>query len=132
MTQVCFKSAVLFSLAILAGAGTPAPADYGNAADVAAVRKVIQSEPHRACKVAHADRIVIVGSYALADVTCEFGRGELYAKRHGTWTHVAYGKPVVPACVIRERGATLDVTTQLLKHHGTYKSQLKYFPDCFH
>ncbi|MBV9149964.1 MAG: hypothetical protein JO024_08860 [Candidatus Eremiobacteraeota bacterium] len=130
MIQVRFKLAVLFSLAILVGAGTPAPADYGNAADVAAIRKVIQSEPQRACKVAHADRIVVVGSYALADVSCDFGGEELYAKRHGAWMHAVHGKPMVPACAIRDAGATLNLATQLLKRFGQYKNQLKEFPNC--
>ena len=129
MIQVRFKLAVLFSLAILVGAGTPAPADYGNAADVAAVRKVIQSEPQRACKVAHADRIVVVGSYALAYVTCDFGSQELYAKRRGTWTHVARGKPNIAACWIRQAGATLDTTTQLYKRLGSYEFELKDDPN---
>jgi hypothetical protein len=94
-------------------------ADYGSATEVAAVRKAVpQSVPSSAgaCAV-HANRIVVVGSYALIaeffSDPCGGGGDELWAKRDAVWVDVASGKPMIEPCDMKSKGVIL----QLLSHY---------------
>jgi hypothetical protein len=98
-------------------------ADYGSATEVAAVRKAVpQSVPSSAgaCAV-HANRIVVVGSYALIaeffSDPCGGGGDELWAKRDAVWVDVAAGKPMIEPCDMKSKGVPGVVILQLLSHY---------------
>jgi hypothetical protein len=100
-------------------------ADYGSATEVAAVRKAVPPSAASgagACAV-HANRIVVVGSYALVyeffSDPCGGGGDELWAKRNAVWVDVAGGHPMIEPCDMKSKGIPRVVILQLLNHYRT-------------
>ncbi len=87
------------------------------------MRKAVpQSAPSGAgaCAV-HANRIVVVGSYALVyeffSDPCGGGGDELWAKRNAVWVDVAGGHPMIRPCDMKSKGVPPVVILQLLSHY---------------
>ena len=125
-------AAVLCLLAIVV-APAWASGDYGNAADVATVRKAVDSIVIHGrgytCTV-HANRVAVIGAYAYVDVferdPCGAGAEDLWAKRNGSWVRALLGKPMVLPCTMSSIGVPLDVISQLYMHlDGTTAAQVQ-------
>ena len=125
-------AAVLCLLATVV-ASAWASGDYGNAADVATVRKAVDSIVIHGrgytCTV-HANRVAVIGAYAYVDVferdPCGAGAEDLWAKRNGSWVRALLGKPMVLPCTMSSIGVPLDVISQLYMHlDGTTAAQVQ-------
>jgi len=97
---------------------------YGNATDIAAVRKAVpKSIPSAAgaCAV-HANRIVVVATYALVQTfysdPCGAGADDLWGKRNGAWVKLAAGKPIMPPCVMHSKGVPDSTILQLVSRYA--------------
>lgn len=119
--------ALVFGLLAIAPA---LAADYGNASDVAAIRKFverpIQINPGSggaSCTV-HAIKIVVADSFALVSEffrdPCGGGGESLFAKRNGTWVEAAVGRPMIRICEdMKAKGVPQDVIVQLETHFSS-------------
>ena len=117
------RSMIVFMLVSLSIVPALASGEYGNSADVAAVRKAVDSIVIHGrgytCTV-HANRVAVIGAYAYVDVferdPCGAGAEDLWAKRNGSWVRALLGKPMVLPCTMSSIGVPRDVISQLYMH----------------
>jgi hypothetical protein len=90
--------------------------EYGNPAEVAAIRRVVASWPgvRGVCTKWGSNKIVVIGEYALVGTACDFGEEGFWRKRGNTWAVVIPGKPGVFACKIRAQGVPQSTLVQLM------------------